>query len=133
MALAFLLIGAALIVAAFRNTEGDLFKLLSNDATGFAKWGIAIVAVGLLGFIPNFQTAGRLLLVLVLLVIVIANKGAFANFSSAVSQGPSTAAVPTEPSLAGTPTVDVALTGGSTGASTVGAAVQAIPFIGAAL
>lgn len=133
MALGFLLIGVALIVAAFRNTEGEFFSLLANDAAGFAKWAAAIIVIGALGYVPDFRNASRLLLLLVLLVIVIVNKGAFANFSSAVTSGPSAAQVPTEPSLAGTPTVDIQLTGGSGGGgatSAIGGALKAIPFLG---
>jgi hypothetical protein len=67
----------------------------------------------LLGYIPDFATAARYLLVLVLLVIVIANKGAFQNLQTALTSSPQSVNVPTEASLSGTPTIDVALTGGS--------------------
>lgn len=136
MALAFLLIGLALVVAAFRNTQSDLFSLVGNDAPGFLKWAAAILAIGLLGYIPNFETAAKYLLVLVLLVVVIQNKGAFANFQAAVQGGASAVTVPAEPSLAGTPTIDVVTSGSGSGGSgggggAAGAAKTATGILGA--
>lgn len=123
MPLAFLLIGVAIIVVAYRNTQTALFQQLETDAPGFAKWAIAIVVIGVLQYIPNFATAAKSLLALVLLAIVIANKGAFANFQAAVSGTPATVQGGPQPTLTGNPTVD--LSGGST-SSGVGSALSGI-------
>lgn len=135
MAVGFLLIGLALIVAAYRNTQHALFSQIASDAPGFAKWAIAIVVIGLLQYIPNFAVAAKYLLALVLLVIVIVNKGAFANFQTAATGTPATVQGGATPALTGSATVD--LVGGSgtsnTGsavASGIGTALQAIPLIG---
>ena len=133
MALAFLLIAIALIVSAYRNTQHALFTQLASDAPGFGKWAGAIVVIGALQWIPNFATAAKYLLVLVLLVIVIVNKGAFANFQAAVTGSPATVQGGPTPALTGSPTIDIG-TGASNAASAattaVGSALKAIPLIG---
>ncbi len=67
------LIGAVLLVAAVRNTEGDLGNALAADVPGFIKWALAIVAVGALGWVPGLRVISRWLLALVLVVIVLKN------------------------------------------------------------
>lgn len=68
-----LLIGAILVTAAFRNTQGDLFAALSKDVPDFAIWGAAIVAIGAIGFIPGLKPISRGLLALIIIVLVVNN------------------------------------------------------------
>lgn len=68
-----LLIGIILIVAAIRNTYGQLFSALGQDVPSFMVWAAAIFAVGALGFIPGLKGPSRLLIGLVLVVIVLGN------------------------------------------------------------
>jgi hypothetical protein len=68
-----LLIGAVLIIAAFNNAQGDLATELETDVPAFLKWGLAVVGVGALGWIPGMQLISRWLLALVLVVIVLKN------------------------------------------------------------
>lgn len=134
MAFGFLLIGLALIVVAYRNTQHALFTQIASDAPGFAKWAIAIVVIGLLQYIPNFSVAAKYLLALVLLVIVLVNKGAFANFQAAATGAPASVQGGVTPALTGSPTVS--LSGGGSGtptgnvASTVGSIVKDVSLIG---
>jgi phage-related protein len=75
------LIGAVLLIAAVRNTEGDLGNALVADVPGFLKWALAIVAVGALGWVPGMRTISRWLLALVLVVLVLTNyQKIFAGF-----------------------------------------------------
>lgn len=74
------IIGAILIVTAYRNTYGNLATALETDVPGFAKWALAIVAVGALGWVPGMQAVSRWLLALVIVVLVLRNYQAlFAN------------------------------------------------------
>lgn len=122
MALAFALIAIVLLDVAFRNTQGALSSQLSQDGPGYAIWAVAIVFVGLLSYLPDFQTPGHLLLVLVIVAIVIANKGAFANIQSTFTGSPQSVQVTANQPVTGTPQVDVALTAGgsSAGGSSAG-------------
>ena len=73
MAFLVILIGVVLIVAAIRNTQGDLFSALAADIPAFGVWAAAILALAMIGFIPGLKPVSRGLLALVLLVIVLRN------------------------------------------------------------
>ena len=73
MPLILVLIGAVLIVAAMRDTQGDLFAALREDVPAYSVWAAAIVAIGLVGFIPGFRPVARGLLALVIVVLVVNN------------------------------------------------------------
>jgi hypothetical protein len=82
MPYALLLAGALLVVAAVRNTQADLFALLKGDFTGpknFVFWFSSIMAVGSLGYIPKLKPLSNALLVLVVVVLFLSNKGFFAQ------------------------------------------------------
>ena len=87
MPLFFLVVGAGLIVVAIRNKTSDLVKLLQADFTGsgnFGIWIVAVAAIGALGTIPGMKTVSNGLLVLVVLGILLSNKGFFSQFQQAV-------------------------------------------------
>lgn len=67
------LIAVVLIVAALRDTQGDLFAAIREDVTAFGTWGAALIAVGLLGFIPGVKPVSRALLGLVIVVLFVNN------------------------------------------------------------
>ena len=87
MPLFFLVVGAGLIVVAIRNQTSQLVTLLKSDFTGsgnFGVWIVAIAGIGALGTIPGFKTVSNGLLVLVVLGILLSNKGFFTQFQQAV-------------------------------------------------
>lgn len=85
----FLLIGAVILIAAVRNTQGDLGAAVTADVPGYFKWALAIVAVGGLGFVPGMRPISRALLALVLVVIVLTNyKQFFAGFTNLTTSPP---------------------------------------------
>lgn len=128
MALGFLLIAIVLIVIAFLNTQGLLGSQLASDGPGYLKWAAAILAIGLLGYIPGFGTASKLFLALVLLVILISNKGIFANLQSAIDNPQSGLTPPTPPTVTGNPTIT--LSGGSGGGNPLQSVASAAGGIG---
>ena len=74
MPFALLIIGIFLLVAAVRGKEGDLFTLLRSDFTGennFIYWAVAILAIGMLGYIPRVKPISVALLALVMVVLVL--------------------------------------------------------------
>lgn len=73
MAFLALLIGAVLIVAALRNTHGELFSALGKDVPGFAIWGAAIFGIAAVGFIPGLKPVSRGLLALLIVVLILTN------------------------------------------------------------
>jgi hypothetical protein len=131
---------AVLLVAGFRNTQGDLATALATDAAGFAKWFLALAAVGGLGFVPGLRTISRWMLALIVVVLVLRNyqqilKG-FADAASGASAQATTASVPT-PAAAFTanpitPQVTAAELTGSGGAAYAASGVNAVQLAAAA-
>jgi hypothetical protein len=88
-----LLIGAILITAAIRNSQGALFSALATDAPDYVIWAAALFAVGAIGFIPGLKASSRLLMGLVITVLVLNNyKAIIAGFQSAASGAEQTGA-----------------------------------------
>lgn len=79
MILLLILIAAFLIVAALRDTQGDLFASLGEDIPAFGTWAAALIALGLIGYIPGFKPVSRGLLALVIIVLVVNNYQGIVN------------------------------------------------------
>jgi hypothetical protein len=95
-----ILIGALLIVSAYRNTAGTLAADLEQDVPGFAVWALAIGAIGALGWIPGMQTISRWLLALVLVVIVLRNYQGFLSNVKSLGTLPTPTTAPASPASA---------------------------------
>lgn len=96
MVLVAILIGAILIVAAIRDTQGALFSALATDVPAFVVWAAAIIALGAIGYIPGLKPVSRGLLALVIIVIVLRQyQQIIAGFQGAVSSGASTGSAAT--------------------------------------
>lgn len=129
MPFALLVIGAVLLVTAFKGTYSDFGAQLKSDltgqgaTTGFLVWILAIGAVGAIGYSPVFRTPARMLLALIILAMLLSTKGAvFAKLAAAFTS-PAPAAQPSQASqdqpLTGS--VPVTLSGGQTSAPGGGA------------
>lgn len=146
MPLAFIVIGAALVIVAIKGTHANLGQLLVQDFTGagagsghsFLIWIAAIAGTAALGYIPGMKVPARLLLALVILVLLISNQGVFAQASSALGaaipgvQVTTASATPTETQLPAAIPVQVTTSGssGSGAASAAGSIIKDIPAIG---
>jgi hypothetical protein len=73
MPLILVIVGIVLLVAAWRNTAGDLGTALGTDVPPFLVWAGALIAVGALGYAPGMKQVSRGLLALVLVVLVLTN------------------------------------------------------------
>jgi hypothetical protein len=96
MAWGFILVGALLLVAAWKKKQGDLFALLKDDFTGegnFIYWVLAIIALIALGTFRPIRPITDGFLGLVVLVIIIApyrnGRDLFSEFRSQVKEGTS--------------------------------------------
>jgi hypothetical protein len=87
MPLVFLIVGVLFIVLARNNTHHDFEQLLKSEFTGsqsFLVWASAIVILGLIGFFKPVRPITDALIGLIILVLIIHNSGAFAQFNSAI-------------------------------------------------
>jgi hypothetical protein len=117
-----ILIAAVLILAAYNNTYGELATELETDVPGFAKWGLAIVAVGALQWIPGMRVPARWLLALVIVVIVLRNYQALLSGVQNLSTLPAPATASPTPAAAyaanpASPQITAADTSGGLGTS----------------
>lgn len=91
MPFALVTIGLIMIVSGARDTYAALGKELTEDFTGpgnFLYWLIAIGFLGALGSVKELQGFSRAFMALVLISMVIANRGFGAELTKAVEQGP---------------------------------------------
>lgn len=100
MPYALIIAGIVLTVAGVRNTQGTLFSLLKNDFTGsnsFIWWSLSIIGIGSLGYVADLRKLANAFLALVLIVLLLANRGVFQQFVNALK-----APVPNAPTPANT-------------------------------
>ena len=84
MALVLLAIGAVLVVTAVRGTQAALFSLLGQDVPAFVIWAAAIIAIGVVGFIPGLKPVSRGILALVILAVILTQyRNILAGFAAA--------------------------------------------------
>ncbi len=100
MGLFILVIGALFVISAIRNEQGQLAAQFESDFPGYFVWAGAMIGIYLLSKIPGFQKPAILLMALVVLVIVIADRGVFANLQQAIQNPPASTSNP-EPPLTG--------------------------------
>lgn len=88
MPYALILAGAVALVAGIRNTYKDLWALVEGDFRGgFLAWVAAIAAIGALGYVPRLKPLSVALMSLLLVVLVISNRGVFAQLQTFVLSG----------------------------------------------
>ena len=87
MPIIFILIGVVLLVVAVRGKDAptNLINLLKADFTGqsnFGVWILAIFGIGAIGFISGLKPIANAFLLLIVVVILLSNKGFFNQFSA---------------------------------------------------
>jgi len=88
MPFALLFIGILAFVSAYRDTLPSLGTLLKGDFSGagnFLYWVVVLVIIGSLGNFAMFRSSSKMLLLLVLVVMAISDKGFFAQFIAALN------------------------------------------------
>jgi len=100
--LALIAFAALAIVVAINDTQGDLFAALRQDMPQFVVWAAAIVALGIVGFVPGLKPISRGLLALVVVAIILNNyrnilagfQNSWANVPASPSPDAGTGATP---------------------------------------
>ncbi|MDE2020000.1 MAG: hypothetical protein KGJ13_06680 [Patescibacteria group bacterium] len=91
MAFVFTIVGLLMIVTGVKGTYQQFGAQVVSDFTGsqpFTYWVAAIIAVGALGYVESLRTVSRLFLALIIVSMVLANRGFFAQLTAALKQGP---------------------------------------------
>lgn len=118
MAFALLIVGFVLLASAVKNTQGDLYTLISGDFTGssnFIYWVISILLIGAIGYIPKLKGLSDAFLGLVILVLFLsrgdptkATGGFFQKFTQQIASTQATTAAPAS-MTAGIPAIPTGL------------------------
>lgn len=85
MPFAFIIIGLVLLVSGVKGTNDKLASLVKNDFSGsnsYIRWMFAILVIGALGYIKQIEPVSRMFLILVVIVLILSNRGVFASFNS---------------------------------------------------
>ncbi|SRR5216684_428138 len=85
--------GILMIVTGAQGTYSQFATQVGKDFTGpgnFVYWVASIGAIGAVGYVESLQTISRLLIGLVIIAMVLSNKGFFAKFQAALNAGPTT-------------------------------------------
>lgn len=94
-------LGTVLVITGLKGDAAQLYNLIAGDFTGqnnFVYWALSILVIGFLGYIKQLQGLSRLFLVLVLVVLLLHNKGFFAQLQSFISGKQSNASSSAVPS-----------------------------------
>lgn len=87
MPFVFLGLGIFLLIVALRGQASNMASLLKSEFTGsngFIPWALALIILGMLGYIKQIKPITQAFMGLVLLVMLISNKGFFAQFNAAI-------------------------------------------------
>lgn len=80
--------GLILVLTGVKGNPGQLWQVFKGDfqgANSFVYWLLSILALGSLGYIPQLKSLSRLFVVLILIVLLLDNKGFFAQFQSFIN------------------------------------------------
>lgn len=88
-----IVLGAVLLLAAVRDRQGQLWALFKGDFEpgqkgNFVAWFAAIFLIGALGYVDTLRPVANTMLALVILVLLISNRGFFAQLQQSISETP---------------------------------------------
>lgn len=91
MPFALVTIGILLFITAINNTwrqfGGQVYKDLFSTDGGFVYWAAGLVVVGLIGYIPSLKRPSDLFMVLIILGMLLENKGFFGQLQQGLQAG----------------------------------------------
>lgn len=91
MAFVFVMVGLLAIVTGAKGTYAQFGSQVVSDFTGskpFTWWVLAIGGIGALGYIDALRTFSRLFMTLILLSMLLSNRGFFTQLTAAIKAGP---------------------------------------------
>lgn len=90
----FIAIGSSLVLSGIVGNPSDFFQLVFNDFEGsgsgstvqhgYIYWVIAIIVLGLLGYVESLKGLSRTFVALVIVVLLLHNQGFFSQFQKQV-------------------------------------------------
>lgn len=90
MPLLFIGTGLILVLTGLKGDGGKLWGLVQGDFVGpnnFVYWMVAMLVLGALGYIPALEKLSRLFVILVVVVLLLDNKGFFAQLQAFINSG----------------------------------------------
>lgn len=91
MPFALVTIGLILIVVGAKGTQREFGSELRADFTGpgnFTFWIASVGAVGALGYVESLKTFSRAFMALIIVSMILSNRGFFQKFMEALNAGP---------------------------------------------
>lgn len=129
-----IIIGVMVLLTAIKGTYQQFGNQLYSDLAGastsgsqtggYIYWVSSIIAVGLLGYYSPLQKFSRTFMFLILLGMILANRGIFQQLQQALKQGPQASSG--SASASATPSTQTASSGLSAGSASLASAGQAI-------
>lgn len=86
MPFALIIVGLVMLISAVRGTYTNLIELVSGEFKGssaqsnFLYWIVAVLIVGMIGYVESLKDLSRVFLALIIIVLFLSNKGFFSNF-----------------------------------------------------
>jgi hypothetical protein len=96
MPFVFLFVGLLFLVTAIRGTDQAMFALVKSEfwgANSFVPWAAAILILAMVGYVKTVKPIADGLILLVILAMVVANKGGFFNMLNQGLKNPVSPAV----------------------------------------
>jgi hypothetical protein len=95
MPLLFIGSGLILILSGWKGDPSELLKLVEGDFSGphnYVYWMVSILVLGSLGYVEQLRKLSRLFVALVVIVLLLDNRGFFAQLQAFInsSQGSTT-------------------------------------------
>lgn len=90
MPLILAVIGIILVVSGIRGTQKQLAQQLKQDFTGqgnFIYWLLSLGLIGSLGYIDDLKTFSRTFMALIIIAMLLSNKGFFTKLNASISSG----------------------------------------------
>lgn len=99
MPLLFIGTGLILILTGVKGDPSKLWELVQGDFVGpnnFVYWLISLLVIGGLGYVPQLKNLSRLFIVLIVIVLLLDNKGFFAQLQAFINSSQNAAGVKSE-------------------------------------
>lgn len=88
MPFALVIIGLIMVVSGVKGTHEALGAQLRSDFQPFVMWMAAIGAIGALGYVPELRRFSHYFMALIIVGMVLSNKGFFPRLMDAIKKGP---------------------------------------------
>lgn len=88
MPILFISSGLVLLLTALKGDPAKLYELIQGDFSGqnnFTYWVVAILVLGGLGYVQQLRSLSRLFIALVLVVLLLDNKGFFVQLQAFIN------------------------------------------------